>query len=344
MRLVIHAPNVHQGGGQALLSAFLRLVAERSDVVAIVDSRLGIPKSMQTLSIDSRVPPTMLGRLRAERRLRMLTKAGTTILCFGNLPPLYHCRGRTLLFLQNRYLTGGLESTGFSLRERLRIAAERMWLRMRIRNVDEVIVQGPSMAKEVEKMLGVRARVLSFMPEIPLQGQVKSNEKVFETQRFDFVYVASGEPHKNHDRLLDAWRLLAAEGIKPSLALTVDPNLFPALVARIKRTAASGGLQIENIGQASSDEIQALYRSTRALIYPSLGESLGLPLLEARACGLPVVAPERDYVRDVVEPVETFDPQSPVSIARAVKRFLNVPQSTQTVLTPQQFLEAILSG
>ena len=44
----------------------------------------------------------------------------------------------------------------------------------------------------------------------------------------------------------------------------------------------------------------------------------GMSGLEAARAGLPIVAAERDYVRDIVTPAETFDPGSPVSIARAV--------------------------
>jgi glycosyltransferase involved in cell wall biosynthesis len=57
------------------------------------------------------------------------------------------------------------------------------------------------------------------------------------------------------------------------------------------------------------------------LIYPSLFESFGLPLLEARQAGLPIIAAELDYVRDIVEPVVSFDPESALSIARAVMRY-----------------------
>ena len=39
---------------------------------------------------------------------------------------------------------------------------------------------------------------------------------------------------------------------------------------------------------------------------------------------MPILAPELDYVRDVVEPDQTFDPNSPTSIARAVLRHLNI--------------------
>lgn len=342
MRLLLHAPNVHQGGGRILLSSLLRCAADSFGILAILDSRFEPPSELSSQQVVMQVPPTLWGRLLGEKKLKSLATAEMTILCFGNLPPLLNCRGRTLLFLQNRYLTGGLDASGFSWRTRLRILAERSWLRFRIGNVDEVIVQSNSMARDVERAFGVCAKVLSFVP-MPLTLETSASSGVStEPARFDFLYVASGEPHKNHDRLLEAWRLLAEEGVKPTLGLTLDPVLFSDLVARIERSKNVSGLHIENIGKVSNQATQALYRSARAMIYPSLGESLGLPLLEARESGLPIIAAEKDYVRDLIDPVETFDPYSAVSIARAVKRFLDIPRTTQPILTPQQFLEAIL--
>lgn len=343
MTLVIHAPNVHQGGGETLLSALLDAVSHRSDVFVILDKRMTTPFVLPSRVVDTRVPPTIRGRLDAEKRLRALAVAGTIVLCFGNLPPLFRCPGRTLLFLQNRYLLESMSTKDFPWRVRLRITAERYWLRNRVSNIDEIIVQSHSMAGEVARVFGRPAKVLPFAPK---RSSTEQNENVSETvsPRFDFVYIASGEPHKNHERLLEAWRILAKDGIRPSLALTVDPNRFPELTAEIERAIALHRLHIENIGHTSSPEMHVLYKSARSLIYPSLGESFGLPLIEARALGLPVVAAERDYVRDVIEPVETFDPYSPLSIARAVRRFLQTPQPVQPILTPERFLESILSG
>ena len=85
-----------------------------------------------------------------------------------------------------------------------------------------------------------------------------------------------------------------------------------------------------------------LYKNSRALIYPSTLESFGLPLLEAATCGLPVLASELDYVRDIVSPAVTFDAGSAVSIARAVRRFLGCPESPMPVMTASGFLERIL--
>ena len=81
-------------------------------------------------------------------------------------------------------------------------------------------------------------------------------------------------------------------------------------------------LNIHNLGYMSRSDIMQTYSHSRALIYPSFSESLGLPLIEAHRCNVPIIAPELDFVRDVCSPAETFDPHSPTSIARAVQRFL----------------------
>ena len=87
--------------------------------------------------------------------------------------------------------------------------------------------------------------------------------------------------------------------------------------------------------------MEPLYTSSGALIFPSKIESLGLPLAKAQRFGLPSLAPEVDFVCDVVCPMETFDPDSPVSIARAVRRFLGNPERTVAVLATKEFVKEV---
>ena len=79
-------------------------------------------------------------------------------------------------------------------------------------------------------------------------------------------------------------------------------------------------------------------------IFPSHMESFGLPLLEPQSMGLPIIASERDFVRDVVVPVETFDPDSSISIFRAVRRFLSVSEPPMRPLKPSDFLTQLMNG
>jgi glycosyltransferase involved in cell wall biosynthesis len=88
----------------------------------------------------------------------------------------------------------------------------------------------------------------------------------------------------------------------------------------MEQLALQHGLRVSN-NSVPSGQISGLYAQCGALIYPSLFESFGLPLLEARLAGVPILAAERDYVRDVITPAVSFDPESSLSIARAVMRY-----------------------
>jgi glycosyltransferase involved in cell wall biosynthesis len=95
------------------------------------------------------------------------------------------------------------------------------------------------------------------------------------------------------------------------------------------------------MGVLSHGDILALYKDVDALIYPSIFESFGLPLIEARQAGLSVLAPELDYVRDVLDPEQSFDPHSATSITRAVKRFMGVDELPLPLLDAKGFLDKI---
>lgn len=334
MTLIIHAPNIHQGGGRALLVPLLQAVA--GPCVAILDARLHLPVALPPDMVVMRVSPTLTGRLVAEWRLQRLVKEGDIVVCFGNLPPMFQNRGRVKVFLQNRYLFGRHNLSAFRWSVRLRLLAERFWLRTKLTKSMQVFVQTPTMASELAMELGSHACVLPFLP-------VSAPIKVTGQRRcFDFIYVATGEPHKNHRNLVEAWKLLAKDGLFPSLCLTLDYQKERCLLNWVELQASADHLLIENIGLISRQEIERLYLVSGALIYPSLLESFGLPLLEAAAAGLPIIASELDYVRDVSVPVQTFDPKSPVSIARAVRRFLKNSEPVGQILTAEEFLTEML--
>lgn len=315
-RLFVHAINVHQGGGAVLLCDLLRAIPLDVEAIVHIDARMIMQALPGHVRVE-RVEPTLLGRLAAERRLAGTVASDDRVLCFGNLPPLFRLRGEAVVFLQNRYLVDPCAPLGaLPLKPRIRLWLERAWLRGCRLNASRYIVQTPSMQSLVSQQLGVPVCYEPFVPAGVL-GQVGGPTG----QEFDFLYVASGEAHKNHAALIEAWGVLADEGFSPSLALTLAPESAPALCACVAQAAARG-LRIQNLGVLPHDGVLALYRASGALIYPSSFESFGLPLIEARQAGLPILAPELDYVRDVTDPDETFDPRSPISIARAVRRHL----------------------
>ena len=354
-RFFIQACNVHQGGGATLLRALMEAPVEVTSVHVQVDERMQLGCATRPEVIVRKIRPSLWRRLLAERWLAQNVRENDLVLCFGNLPPLFQTAGQVVVFLQNRYLVDPLHLAKFPIRTRLRLQAERCWLRWRNRNVDVFVVQTPSMAEVLEASGlagGRQVRVLPFVSNA--SGYERTANTPSPSARTGeaivtsavsiqpFLYVASGEPHKNHRRLVEAWRLLASEGLFPVLWLTIDPSANPELWDWVDAQREKFNLQLRNWGKVPHDAVANLYAQARALIYPSTFESFGLPLIEARQMGLPVIASELDFVRDVLDPEEVFDPTSPRSIARAVKRFLGNAEEALPLVTASVFIERLL--
>lgn len=322
VELVFFAPGVHTGGGLTLLRAIAESWPDGAPCLAFIDRRaadsLSIPPSWAVVWCDR----TLAGTVSAELRLAREAGPFTTVFCFNSVPPLFARAREVIVYVHNPYLVG----MGPPLHGRLalRILAERLVFRLGLRRVARFWVQTGSMAK------ALRAKVKGAIGEIPAVDIVPFVDRIVSIPRadadpiYDFIYVSDGAPHKNHARLFAAWEELATEGLYPTLAVTLGPR-DAILAETVERLSAGGGIRITNLGHVARERILDLYGQVGALIFPSIAETYGLPLVEAAALKVPVVASERDFVRDVCEPAETFDPESTVSIARAVKRHLALP-------------------
>ena len=103
-RIFIHAVNVHNGGGKILLSSLLCAVPEEIGSVALLDTRMLLPERISPNISIKWVPPSVWARLWVEWWLLRNVHVGDSVLCFGNLPPLFRLQGHVSVFLQNRYL------------------------------------------------------------------------------------------------------------------------------------------------------------------------------------------------------------------------------------------------
>ncbi len=341
-KLIIVAVNIHQGGGKAILETILRNCSSDLDVLAFLDRRMKVPgdisKKVKTIYTD----PTLISRLYAEFLFFKNAEVGDIALFLGNLPPLFKLKSKVFVYLQNRYLVERISLEHFSLIRRLKIKIETAWLLLMRNNSDFFIVQTKSMVSLLAKI--VPEKKIDLLPI--MSDSRKYSKKILQSGNLDsiFIYVASGEPHKNHKMLLDAWSLLSNEGIFPTLKLTIDSQSFKELFALIESKKNLFNLKIVNLGWLSESEVRKNYTSSSALIFPSTFESFGLPLIEARHAGLPILASELDFVRDLVDPEETFDPKSAISIARAVKRFMQIDNEHRILFSADQLIRKVMES
>ncbi len=137
-------------------------------------------------------------------------------------------------------------------------------------------------------------------------------------RRESFIYYPANRwPHKNHDRLFAALELIRMRSPGIRLVLTGsghDPVQLPA--------------NVESLGRVSAERVAELYRSASALVFPSLYEGFGLPVLEAMSSGCPVACSRTASLPEVAgDAAELFDPLDADSIAAAVLRVLESPES-----------------
>jgi glycosyltransferase involved in cell wall biosynthesis len=215
----------------------------------------------------------------------------------------------------------------FPLRERLGRAVAH---RGGVRAADLVLVPSLFTAESLAERYGTAAEKIALTPvgvADRFRSEVEAEERVRLHKHYDLhdveflLYPANPWPHKNHALLMAALALLRRER---ALAVTLvctgrlaGEQRSPAALARSAGLPAD---QVRDLGFVPEADMPALYRAARGLVFPSLFEGFGIPVLEAMACGCPVACAEVASLPEVGgDAVRYFDPTRMDDIARAVE-------------------------
>ena len=158
--------------------------------------------------------------------------------------------------------------------------------------------------------LGQRPRVLHTLPPDP--GPLR------------ILCVSTLEPRKNHRRLVQAFRSLAARRPELPLRLVLVGNSYVGsedLVASIEE-ARQAGTPVEWLGVVSDDELAAQYRHARFTIYGSLVEGFGIPIVESLWLGRPSLCASDGVMAELAAGggCLTVDMTDPAAISDAMER------------------------
>lgn len=162
--------------------------------------------------------------------------------------------------------------------------------------------------------LGVDHDLFTPRPS-PDMKAIRDSNKLPE--RF-LLYAASSLPHKNHERLLQAFALVRKT--VPGLGLVlIGARDQGEAVLRRKIQALDLEQEVVLLGWLPFEHVPVLYRSCDAFVYPTLHEGFGLPIIEAMACGAPVVCSHIEPLIEVAGDAALFvDPHDPVAIAEGI--------------------------
>jgi len=139
----------------------------------------------------------------------------------------------------------------------------------------------------------------------------------------DFLlFVGAHEPRKNIPCLLKALRVVHDRYGKIPLVLVGRMGLDSA---KIEKNIQELGLDswVRMVGYVNKAELKHIYKLASVFVFPSLVEGFGIPLLEAMACDLPIVASRSSAIPEVAQDASVYiDPQDPVDLATKIIQVL----------------------
>jgi glycosyltransferase involved in cell wall biosynthesis len=150
-----------------------------------------------------------------------------------------------------------------------------------------------------------------------------------------FLMVGSLEPRKNHRRVIEAALALRAAGLPSTLVFVGQTGWGDRGLREAVVRARRAGLRLVERRTATDDELHAWYQRATALVYPSLEEGYGLPVVEALASGTPVITSDRPALDEfeVFGGVVLVDPCDTEAIAAAMRRLADPVAWGETVAT-----------
>jgi len=142
-----------------------------------------------------------------------------------------------------------------------------------------------------------------------------------------FLYLGTLQPRKNLSRLVAAFAVLQSATLKPETQLVLAGRrgwLYDDLFARVRRLGMENRVLFP--GYVSETDKAALLSGALAFVFPSLYEGFGLPVLEAQACGCPVVCSDTSGLPEAAgEGALLVDPADTAALAGAMARLAGDP-------------------
>ena len=292
----------------------LDALAQPGQFIALCPTPPSLPVDLR--NIELRIGPRLNGNLWEQLYLPWKTR-GALLFSPANVGPYFKKRQIVTMHDMSVFACPDAYTAKFRFKYRT--------LFKRLANSAERILTVSEFSKgEIQKYLGVPPEKITVtyegcehMTRIPAESGIL--QRLGLGGKPFFLVVGSFSRHKNLRIALDANALLDHSEFQLVLVGSGNPKIFsPTPLPETPNLVLPGRL--------TDSELKALYQHASALIFPSLYEGFGLPLLEAMACGCPVLSADIPSSREVcADAALYFDPRKPQVLANNMTRILGQP-------------------
>lgn len=202
---------------------------------------------------------------------------------------------------------------------------ERLLMPPSIKMATAVLAVSASTARDLADFDPQCAAKVTVTPLAPKLAQPKNTTAVLANHTKPYaLFVGTLEPRKNIERLLDAFRLARRDGnVMHQLHLVGGGGWKnQRLMSTITQYANEGWLT--HLGELADVALTAQYANADFLVYPSLYEGFGLPLLEAMHYGVPAVTSKVSSMPEIAQDSAILvEPENTQAIAHAIECMAN---------------------
>jgi glycosyltransferase involved in cell wall biosynthesis len=190
-----------------------------------------------------------------------------------------------------------------------------VWTSAAIWRSDTLITVSQASAADIYHYFRRQASVVAPVLAARVRSSKRSELPDVLVGRRYVVYIGGRDPRKNVSNLLAGFRLAARQDAALHLVLLGDG--FELFAQRVRDLGIAD--RVIMTGYVDDDTKDAILASAVALVYPSLYEGFGLPILEAFSCGVPVVTCRNSALGEVAGDAALYvDPRDPESIAEGI--------------------------
>jgi glycosyltransferase involved in cell wall biosynthesis len=225
-----------------------------------------------------------------------------SILCFANIPPPFNIRAKTVVYFHNEIFLNQ-KGLGFSIIKKFIFKIK--WIYIKSKNLNYTwFVQTYHMREILIEKLNTNE---SHVEVHPIYKEEKS--KPIKKRPFTFIYPSSNSPHKNNFRLLKAFVEATKKTSKEiELYITID---------KLKLDVPKN-LKINFLGLIDHNELLSNLKKVEFLIFPSLRESFGLPLIEGIQANCKILCSNLNFAHELISPSYFFNPNDEKSITDVI--------------------------